>query len=242
MSANDGATMQRKPHSISAQGACSREEPQPKFLRARRIVAPLERGWFSTNSGALRQAPNSASEKPVRLIDFRCSLAMIWSVSTLARSSGATRPLRTVNFSIASAPAPDVDEVSRDGGRGRHRRADEVRAPAFALPAFEVAVRGRGTALAAPEAVGVHAKAHRAARLAPFEAGVAEYAVEPFPLGLGLHHSRARHHQGQLHVGGDAPALHHRGRRAQVLDARVGARADEYLVELDVGDAGARLE
>src|SRR6266571_4092730 len=92
---------------------------------------------------------------------------MIWSVSTLARSSGATRPLRTVNFSIALAPAADVDEVSGDGGCGRHRGADQVRAPAFALPAFEVAVRSRGAALAAAEAVGVHAEAHRAARLAP---------------------------------------------------------------------------
>ena len=43
--------------------------------------------------------------------------------------------------------------------------------------------------------VGVHRKAHRAARLAPFEAGIDEDAVEPLGLGLALDQSRARHDQ-----------------------------------------------
>ena len=38
--------------------------------------------------------------------------------------------------------------MSRDGGSGGHRRADEVRAPAGALPPLEVAVGGRGAAFA----------------------------------------------------------------------------------------------
>src|SRR5688572_31550749 len=163
---------------MSAQGACSREEPQPKFLRARRIVAPLKRGWLSTNSRSLRHSANRPWPKPVRLIEARYCFGMIWSVSTLARSSGTTRPFRTVNFSIRSAPASDVDEMSRDCRGRRHRRADEVRASARTLAALEVAVRGRGAALAGFQAVGVHAQAHRAARLAPLEAGIAEYPVE----------------------------------------------------------------
>ena len=40
MSAKDGAMTARKPDCCSAHGACSREEPQPKFLRAMRIEAP----------------------------------------------------------------------------------------------------------------------------------------------------------------------------------------------------------
>ncbi|MCY1495614.1 hypothetical protein D9M68_295190 [compost metagenome] len=40
MSAKLGAMMVRKPYSSSAHGACSREEPQPKFSRASSTLAP----------------------------------------------------------------------------------------------------------------------------------------------------------------------------------------------------------
>jgi hypothetical protein len=40
MSAKLGAITTRKPKSSSAQTACSREEPQPKFFRPSRIEAP----------------------------------------------------------------------------------------------------------------------------------------------------------------------------------------------------------
>jgi hypothetical protein len=51
MSANVGAMITRNPNSPSAHGACSREEPQPKFLPATSIDAPSYRGSFSTNDG-----------------------------------------------------------------------------------------------------------------------------------------------------------------------------------------------
>src|SRR6185436_21188564 len=115
------------------------------------------------------------------LMDFRNCFGMMASVSTLARSSGATRPFSTVNFSMGLAPAPHVDEMAGDRRRGRHRRADEVRAPARALPPLEVAIRGGRAALAGLEAVGVHRQAHRAAGLAPFETRFAEHLVQTFP-------------------------------------------------------------
>src|SRR5262245_31718235 len=111
------------------------------------------------------------------------------SVSTLAIGSGAATPVRRTNFSIISSlrhEFADIGEMAVDGSRGGHRRTDEVRAPAITLAAFEVAVRGRGAALAGLQAVVVHGETHRAARLAPFEAGLAEDAVEPFLLGLPL--------------------------------------------------------
>ena len=46
-----GAMMARKPYSASAQGACSRELPQPKFAPAIRIVAPAAAGRLSSNAG-----------------------------------------------------------------------------------------------------------------------------------------------------------------------------------------------
>ena len=69
---------------------------------------------------------------------------------------------------------------------------DEVRAPAAALAALEVAVGGRGAALARLQDVRVHAQAHRAAGLAPVEAGGAEDLVEALRLGLRLHLLRSR--------------------------------------------------
>ena len=41
MSANEGAITARKPKSSSAQTACSRDEPQPKFFAVARMLAPL---------------------------------------------------------------------------------------------------------------------------------------------------------------------------------------------------------
>ena len=49
-----------------------------------------------------------------------------------------------------------------------------MRARAGPLAADEVAVAGRGAALAGGDFVGVHAEARRAARFAPFEAGFDE--------------------------------------------------------------------
>src|SRR5258707_5976970 len=67
---------------------------------------------------------------------------MIWSVSTLARSSGATRPFSKVNLSISS-PLANVDEVPGDRGRRGHLRAHEVGPAAGALAALEIALRLR---------------------------------------------------------------------------------------------------
>ena len=41
----------RKPQSSSAQGACSREEPQPKLRPATSTWQPAACGWLSTKSG-----------------------------------------------------------------------------------------------------------------------------------------------------------------------------------------------
>jgi hypothetical protein len=50
ISAKSGAMMQRMPKSSSAQGACSREEPQPKFGPAIRISARRQGSWFRMKS------------------------------------------------------------------------------------------------------------------------------------------------------------------------------------------------
>src|SRR4029079_16221724 len=99
-----------------------------------------------------------------------------------------------------------------------------------ALAADEVAVRGRGDALAERAGVAVDADAHRAARLAPVEAGLAGDLVAPLCFGLLLDQARACHDPG-----GDLglAALGDGGGGAQVLDPAVGAGADEHTVDRD---------
>src|SRR5512146_2038224 len=152
---------------------------------------------------------------------------MIWSVSTLARGSGTTRPScwRMGCISVLELPGAHIDEVPTDGGGGSHRRADQVSAPAATLAALEVAVTGGCAALAGLQGVGVHAQAHGAAGLPPFEAGRAENAIQPFFLRGGLDLPRTGHDHG-AHRGSNLVTLRHARRGAQVLDARIGAGAD----------------
>src|SRR4051812_39162216 len=148
---------------------------------------------------------------------------MIWSVSTSSRMSVDTGPLTVVKASmVLLAPVADVDEVALDGGRGGHLGRDEVRAAAAALAPLEVAVGGRGAALAGLQDVRVHAQAHRAAGRPPVEAGGAEDLVEALALGLKAHLLGAGDDH-RVNVGGDLAALHELGGGAQVADPRVRA-------------------
>jgi energy-coupling factor transporter ATP-binding protein EcfA2 len=114
--------------------------------------------------------------------------------------------------------------------------------PPGALTPFEIAVRGRRAALARLQPVGVHRQTHRATRLTPLEAGGDENLVQALGLGLALDQAGARHHQRQLDVGGTWRPLSHGSRLTQILDARVGARADEDLVDGDLVDRRVRVE
>src|ERR1700741_2705112 len=110
-----------------------------------------------------------------------------------------------------------VGQRALDGGGGSQRRAYQVSSSTAALPALEVAVRGRGAALAGFEPVGVHGETHRAALDAPFEARLDEDLVETFLLGLGRPQARARLDHGRL-VLRDRAAARELGGGAQVLD------------------------
>src|SRR6202040_2477445 len=107
------------------------------------------------------------------------------------------------------------------------------------LPPAEIAVSGGGAALPWRHHVAVDADAHGAAGFPPLEARVAEDTVEPFLFGLALHSRRAgRHQPGNL----AHPACEDRGCCAQILDARIGAGADEDAVDRDIGEPCARYK
>src|SRR5213078_1170778 len=216
MSPRLGAITDRIPYASSTQTAISRDEPQPKFSATTRILAPRYGAWFRTNSGF---------SEP----------------SALKRTSWKRKPAypgAPLGFTTALKRA-DVGEAARHRGGGRHRRRHQVRARALALTSFEVAIRGGGHALALARGLAVHPHAHRAARLAPLEAGRDEDAVEPFGLGRALDQPRARHDP-RGHRG--AAPLHHPCDRAQVLEPAVGAGADEDAIHPDLRERRAGLE
>src|SRR5687768_8341226 len=124
-------------------------------------------------------------------------------------------------------------QVTEHGGGGGDLRRDQVRTAALALPAFEVAVGGGRGALTGGQLVGVHAQAHRAARVPPFGAGLLEDEVQSLLDGLQPHARGAGNDQHPYAVG-DFAAPDDRGGRAQVLDTAVGAGAYEDGVDLDV--------
>src|SRR6185312_15320857 len=161
---------------------------------------------------------------------LRNRAGMIMSVSTLMVGSGAATLVTVANLSIAF-PLNPIAARRRACPRSRRRRA---------LPAFEIAVRGRGAALARLQFVVVHGEAHGTARLAPFETGFEQDLVEPFFLGLVLDQARARHRHG-AHARRHLAALRHRGGGAEILDAAVGAGADKDMIDRNVGHLGARL-
>ena len=108
-----------------------------------------------------------------------------------------------------------------------------MRAGPSPLPALEVAVGGGGHAIPRCGDVAVHAQAHRAAGVAPVESGPLEHLIETFALGLELDLLGAGDDHG-IQIAGCLAALYHLRGRPQVPHPRVGARADEHAVELDL--------
>ena len=131
--------------------------------------------------------------------------------------------------------------MALDGGRRGDRRGDEVRTTASTLAALEVSVGRRGTALTDFKLIGIHTEAHGTTRLAPFETGVKEDLVETFRFGLLFYPMRARNNE-RANTAGDTLPFDHRGRGAEVFDARIGARANKDHVHLDIANGRARRE
>src|SRR5258708_13360196 len=124
---------------------------------------------------------------------------MIWSGATVTRSSGATRPRCTVKGFIAcpsalKLPIANVGEVTSDGRRGRHHRANQVSPPTAPLTPFKIAIAGGGAALSRLQNVRIHSKAHRASRLAPLKPRVLKNSIHTFLLRRPLPRSPPLHH------------------------------------------------
>src|SRR5256884_2235599 len=132
--------------------------------------------------------------------------------------------------------------MAGDRGCGGHYRAYEVRAAVFALAALEITVRRAGAAFVGRQDVGVHADAHAAAGVAPLETGVAENLVEAFFFGLRLDAAGAGDNQRLLDVFRHVLASDEIRSGAQIMEQRIGARADEHAVHGNIHDGRAGFE
>src|SRR5580704_16136181 len=202
------------------------------FWRISGAATPVTLVNFSIYIPPVVSTEASRSEAQWRdLLETICSKSLKQGPSTPLRSGRGDDLLKL----------PHISDGALDRrGRG-HRRAGEMGARAGALAADEVAVGGRHAALARWHPLAIGGDAHRAAGLAPFEAGLAEHAVESLGFGFALHPLRPRHDPGG-DVGGLVAALGDGRCGAQVGDAAVGAGTDEHPVDPGALDRLAGLE
>src|SRR3954447_3872099 len=146
------------------------------------------------------------------------SIRMMTSVSMLPRMIGAAIAVRVLNgFGMSAPHRSRVGDGAGDGGCGRTGGAGQMGTRARALTADKIAVGGRDRALAGGYGFAVGGKAHRAAGLAPFEAGIGKDFVEPFRERIPFHRLRTRHDPG-TDAGGDLAAARDLGGGPQVTE------------------------
>src|SRR5919106_213812 len=111
------------------------------------------------------------------------------TASRVHRGTTFARLARSLTSCVPRTPSEILRrrEVSRDCRSRRDGGRHEVSSAAAPLTSLEVAVARARAALAGLELVWVHAEAHRATSVTPFESSVLEYDVESLVLGLLLH-------------------------------------------------------
>ena len=104
------------------------------------------------------------------------------------------------------------------GGGGGHGGRHQVRAAAFALPAFEVAVAGRGAGSPGSSLSGFIARHMLQPASRHSKPASLKNIVEPLGFGLPLDQAAAGHDH-RAYAAGDAMPADHGGRGSQVFDA-----------------------
>src|SRR5271169_4166050 len=117
-----------------------------------------------------------------------------------------------------------------------------MRASSLALAALKIAIRSAAAALTRWQHIVIHANAHAATRIAPFETRGSENFVEAFALRLSFHDARPGNHQRSLDVFRNVLAGDNFRGHAQIVNPRIRAGAYEYAVHGDVHELGAGFE
>ena len=78
----------------------------------------------------------------------------------------------------------NINEVSFNGRRHRHRRGDQVGSSARALASLEIAIARGGTTFSWLQDIGIHRQAHAAPGLSPFKSRITKHAIKSLRFGL----------------------------------------------------------
>src|SRR3954469_21271301 len=114
----------------------------------------------------------------------------------------------------------DIGQAAGNRRRRRHRWTYQMGTAAPSLSSLEVAVRGRGTALARTEEIVIHAETHGAAGISPLEACIDEDTVQPLSFGGLLDLLRSGNNQG-THSIGHATTVHDLCSLTQIFESGV---------------------
>src|SRR5690606_8383182 len=114
-------------------------------------------------------------------------------------------------------------------GSSGHGRAHEMGDGTATLPAFKIAIGGRGAALSETEHVIIHGKTHGAAGLTPFKTGIDQYLRNALGLCLLAHGAGAGYDHGPNAI--CYVALPYDLRHfTQILDPGIGTGADKHVL------------
>ena len=105
--------------------------------------------------------------------------------------------------------------------------------PAFALPAFEVAVAGAGTTFARSQFVGIHRQAHAATSFAPIKTSFFEHFIQAFFFGMHFYFAATRYDH-RVYFARHLVTFDNGRRSAEVFDSSIRARSNEDPIDADV--------
>ena len=160
---------------ISRQPSCSSDRPGLGGQFYRRGLTRINQSNLRRRHSALRPSgaqrllrgypcASGRGAKRGRLSAGNLSIRLTWSEFSFGNSHLTICPRADSRPRPVSHQLAHVGQPPGDRRRRRHRRAQQVGAAAPALPALEVAVRGRGAALARRELVGVHRRGTSSSR------------------------------------------------------------------------------
>src|SRR5882724_3807817 len=151
------------------------------------------------------------------------SIRMMTSVSILPRMIGAAIAVSLLkDFGMSALHRPHVGNGAHNRRSRGRRRARQMGPGARSLAADKIAIGGGDRTLPRRHRLAIGGKAHRTPRLAPFEAGVDKYLVEPLGHGVALDRLGARHNPGP-HTRRDLTAPRDLSGRTKVAQATIGA-------------------
>ena len=134
------------PKSKRAHGACSLDDPHPKFFPVNKIGELLYGSLFNINFciifpfSSYLISKNKLLPSPVLFIVFKNCLGIIMSVSIFIIGRLAGIPFKILNFFILVFKFSYISQMSFNCGSCGHRRANQMCSSATSLATFKISI------------------------------------------------------------------------------------------------------